>query len=212
MHRNAAVPAADQAASRRLGAAAPRRRLISRRGRRRSLLLFIILLAAPLAFADSDTARRTDAGVRMFSTLLAADLNLQQKTIDDGKLLVVIYYTNDGARAQQLGEMLRAKTIGGRPVHVETTTDPAFKSYDRRAPAGIFLSQPPDAKTLKSIIQYGIARHLIVYSPFEGHVESGVLGGLSIGAQVRPYVNLPTLQASQITLKPIFMKVMKVYP
>ena len=38
---------------------------------------------------------------------------------------------------------------------------------------------------------------MIVYSPFEGHVESGVLGGLSVEAQVRPYVNRATLEASQ---------------
>ena len=52
---------------------------------------------------------------------------------------------------------------------------------------------------------------MIVYSPFEGHVEKGVLGGLSVEAQVRPYVNRATVEASQITLKPFFMEVAKVY-
>lgn len=177
----------------------------------RKRFLAVALLLAPLVFADGETDRRTEAGVRMFSTLLAADLNLQFKTADDGKILLVIYYTSDAPRAEQLAHALRAKTIGGRSVIVETTSDSAFKAYGKRAPAGVFLAQAPDSKTLKSIIQYGIAQHIIVYSPFEGHVESGVLGGLSIGAQVRPYVNLPTLQASQINLKPIFMKVTKVY-
>jgi hypothetical protein len=179
---------------------------------RRAIALLLALLLAPLALADSDTTRRTEAGVRMFSTLLAADTELQNKTVDDGKVLLVVYYTSDRARAEQLAQTLRAKTIGGRAVQAETTSDASFKPYNgRRSPAGIFLSQPPDAKTLKSIIQYGIGNRIIIYSPFDGHVESGVLGGLSIGAQVRPYVNLPTLQASHITLKPIFMKVTKVY-
>jgi hypothetical protein len=71
--------------------------------------------------------------------------------------------------------------------------------------------QAPAQNTLKSIIKYGIDHHVIVYSPFEGHVERGVLGGLAVEAQVRPYVNLTTLDASNITLKPLFFKVTKVF-
>lgn len=176
----------------------------------------MLALALPL-LADSDESRRTDAGVRMFGTLLAADVDLSKKTVDEGKVLLVIYYTNDGRRAEELAKALRvatdgsAKKIGGLPVQVETTSDPSFKTYGKRVPAGIFLAQPPDGSTLRSIVQFGIQHRVIVYSPFEGHVESGVLGGLSIGAQVRPYVNAATLAASQISLKPIFMKVTKVY-
>lgn len=179
-------------------------------------LLALLLFAQPL-LADGEQTRRTDAGVRMFGTLLAADVDLSKKTVDDGRVLLLIYYTSDGRRAEELAKALRVaadgseKKIGGLPVLVETTSDPAFKTYGKRVPAGIFLSQPPDGGTLRSIVQFGIAHRVIVYSPFEGHVESGVLGGLSIGAQVRPYVNAATLQASQISLKPIFMKVTKVY-
>ena len=182
-----------------------------------SLAWTAALLLAVSAFADSDEMRRTEAGVRMFSTLLSADLDLQKKTVDDGKVLLVIYYTTDSARAQQLAQMLRVapsgepKKIGGMPVEVETTSDATFKAYGKRTPAGVFVAQPPDVKTLKSIIKFGISHRMIVYSPFEGHVERGVLGGLSIEAQVRPYVNQATMQASQISLKPIFMKVTKVY-
>lgn len=182
-----------------------------------TLSLTAVLLFATGAFAESEASRRTEAGVRMFGTLLAADLDLSKKTVDEGKVLLIIYYTNDGARAEQLAQMLRVtpsgepKKIGGLPVQVETTSDAAFKSYAKRAPAGVFVSQPPDAKTLQSIIQFGITHRTIIYSPFEGHVERGVLGGLSIEAQVRPYVNQATMQASQISLKPFFMKVTKVY-
>ncbi|HEX8154652.1 MAG TPA: hypothetical protein VF698_16080, partial [Thermoanaerobaculia bacterium] len=63
-----------------------------------------------------------------------------------------------------------------------------------------------------SLVKYGIDRRLIVYSPFEGHVESGVTGGLSVEAQVRPFVNSTTLAASHIALKDFFLKVTKVYP
>ena len=70
----------------------------------------------------------------------------------------------------------------------------------------------PVNRALTSIIKYGIGHHVIVYSPFEGHVELGVLGGLSVEAQVRPFLNRATLEASQISLKPFFLSVAKVFP
>ena len=43
-------------------------------------------------------------------------------------------------------------------------------------------------------------------------LEHGVLAGMSVEAQVRPYVNTETLAASHVELKSFFMKVTKVYP
>lgn len=175
--------------------------------------LIAVLLMAPLLFAQTEQDRRNEAGIRMFGTLLLADMDLAKKA-DNGKLQLVIYYTNDASRAESLAKSLRVtptgepRRLGGLDVDVAVTNDPTFNG---RNPAGIFLAQAPPAATLKSIIQFGISRRIIVYSPFEGHVESGVAGGLAIGAQVKPYVNASTLQASQISLKAIFMKVAKVY-
>ena len=165
---------------------------------------------------QSEETRRTDVGIRMFATLLGADLDLQKKS-ENGKLLLVIFYTTDANRAERLAAGLRVmpngepKMIGGLPVEVLTTTDPGLAAFANRKPAGIFVGQSPDGRNLRTLIQYGIAQRVIVYSPFEGHVESGVHGGLSIGAQVKPYVNRATLEASRITLKDLFMKVTKVY-
>ena len=89
--------------------------------------------------------------------------------------------------------------------------DLALGSYATRVPAGVFLAAAPPAPALRAIVQFGIDHSAIVYSPIEGHVESGVLGGLSVEAQVRPYVNLATLQSSRVTLKDVFMKVAKVH-
>ena len=180
----------------------------------RKTVLCAALLLAPLLHADSEQDRRNEAGIRLFGTLLAADVDLAKKATPDGKLLLLIYYSNDARSAEALAKSLRVtpsgepRKLGGFAVDVGITSDPAFTNQN---PAGVFLAQPPPAATLKSIIQYGIARRIIVYSPYEGHVESGVAGGLSVGAQVKPYINASTLAASQISLKAIFMKVAKVY-
>jgi hypothetical protein len=175
-------------------------------------------LPKPPGLADVYQDRRAETGTKLFRALLAADLDLERKTTSDGRLLVLFFYTDDRKRADE-----RAKAFGkaatpeavepirGLPVSMETTADPSFAQYPRRLPAGIFLAQPPDAAALRSIVRFGIANKIIIYSPFEGHVESGVLGGLVVEAQVRPYINEGTLTASNIRLKDFFLKVTKVY-
>jgi hypothetical protein len=174
-----------------------------------------VALGAPL-IADDLADVRAQAGARLFRAFLSADVDLDRKKVEKDQILVVFLYTDDRRRAADLagsfaGNSKEAVTIHGAPVLVELSADQSLASYGSRVPAGIFLAQAPSLNTLKTIIRYGIDHHVIVYSPFEGHVERGVLGGLAVEAQVRPYVNRSTLDASSITLKPLFFKVTKVF-
>jgi hypothetical protein len=182
--------------------------------RSRQLLIVLLALAALRVAAEDVQALRARAGVRFFRSLLAADVDLQKKVVPPDQLLIVFLYVDDARGANDLmarfGE--QTKDLRGLPVVTEATKDVTLNAYAQRVPAGIFIAQPPNKKALASIIRYGIEHHVIIYSPFEGHVESGVLGGLFVDAQMRPFVNGTTLSASQITLKDFFLKVAKVYP
>jgi hypothetical protein len=174
-------------------------------------LVAAALFAAPLR-ADDLTDVRSQAGARLFRALLSADTDIDKKTADN-KLLIVFLYVDDQARAAALAQRFLGDTkdIHGIPLAIEFATDPTLAAYKSRVPAGIFIAQPFGSAALKSVVGFGIEHHVIVYSPFEGNVESGVTGGLAVEAQVRPYVNLATLTASSISLKPLFFKVTKVF-
>jgi hypothetical protein len=176
-------------------------------------VVFLLLTLVPLHAADDVQSRRAELGVRLFRTLLAADLDLTKKTVENNQLLVVFYYVDDKRRAEELA----SRFVGSPPEKVremaviaEVTNDAAFAKYAARGPAAVFITQSPNASVLRSVIRFGIDRRVIVYSPFEGHVEKGVLGGLAVEAQVRPFVNLATLEASKISLKQFFLQVTKV--
>ena len=181
-----------------------------------SLIATIVFIPFVTALADDVQQIRSRAGLRFFRTFLAADLGITGKTAGDGRLLLLVFYTTDKRQAEELAKSLRGTTekdqsIKGLPITVETTNDAALRAYDKRRPAGIFLAQAPDAQALGTLIRYGIDQRVIVYSPFEGHVERGVLGGISVGAQVRPYLNRSTLEASHISLKELVVEASKVY-
>ncbi len=168
--------------------------------------------------ADQTSERRVKAGIKLFRAMLAADLDISDKKAPDGSLALLLFYTNDKERAEKLGKSLnkRGRTGAGPlirnlPIKVETTSDVSFQRYKENSVAGIFITQSIGSRELEKIIQFGIDRRIVVYSPFEGPVEEGVLGGLSVEARVRPYVNIKTLRRSEIRIKPFFMKVAKRY-
>jgi hypothetical protein len=173
--------------------------------------LAVASLAGP-ARADDLTDVRSQAGARLFRALLSADTDIDRKT-SGNQLVVVFLYTDDKARAAALAQRFLgdANDLHGIPIAVEFSTDTTLAAYKSRVAAGVFIAQPLASGALHTVVGYGIEHHVIVYSPFEGNVESGVTGGLAVEAQVRPYVNLTTLTASAISLKPLFFKVTKVF-
>jgi hypothetical protein len=180
-------------------------------------LVSALFLCGPRSVrADANDDRRAEMGVRLFRAMLAADRDLSQKKEADGRLLVLFLYADDRKHAEDLqkafakaGDSGNPEPIREIPVRVGTAT--AESLLASRAPAGIFVTQPLDSGKLKATVQFGIANHVIVFSPFEGHVEMGVLGGLVVEAQVRPFVNKRTLSASGINLKDFFLTIAKVH-
>lgn len=170
------------------------------------------LIAWPAAALDPVQERRVQTGVRLFRSMLTADVEIEKKAQSDGKLLVIFIYGDDERGARRLADAFaEAPPIGASPVAAEVVADKDLATYDKRTPAGVFLVQPPPSRVLREIVQFGKARRILVYSPFEGHVEDGVPGGLAVEAQVRPFVNERALADSGITLKGFFLKWAKVH-
>src|SRR5436853_7401801 len=168
-------------------------------------LLALSLIVGSL-LADDLSDVRAQAGARLFRAFLSADLDVDKKTVDN-QLLILFLYADDKSRATSLashflGSAKDGGTIRGLPLSVAYSSDATLASYKAKVPAGIFLAQPPSEATRRAVIKYGIEHHVIVYSSFEGDGESGVLGGLSVEAQVRPYVKPSTPSASSTPPKP----------
>jgi|CXWL01.1.fsa_nt_gi hypothetical protein len=177
------------------------------------LLLVWLGLSMAVANVDADTydERRIRQGARLFRVLLAADVGLEKKVAADGQLQVLVYGA-DVELATQIGELIAppdAAPIRGLPLKIAHVD--ALPDKPSPAPVGLFLIEPPSGEDFDALVRWGIANHVIVYSPFEGDVERGALGGLSIEAKVLPYVNLNTLEATGVELKPFFLKVAKQY-
>ena len=175
-----------------------------------------IVYAAKPSISDDFTDRRITIGAKIFRALLAADVDIAQKTTSDGSLRLCLLYVDDTANADKavetLGNRRGPSQIREKDVSIDILPSGECVSQTRKERfAGIFLSQILSDKELKKLMEYANEQHIIVFSPFEGDVERGVLSGIAVEARIRPYLNMETLQTSRIRLKNFFLKVVKLY-
>ncbi|NOQ80682.1 MAG: hypothetical protein GQ546_14935 [Gammaproteobacteria bacterium] len=186
------------------------------------LTLFACLFNSSVIFAGEDDIRRRVA-FKLFRATLAADTNIEQKA-SHGELIIILLYSGntfyDRIRANNFVEQLKKnnsfKNIRNKPVKIKLFSEQAFLNESKSKKivsnlAGIYLLDELPETAIHAIIRQATKYQIITYSPFKGDVERGVLGGLSVEAKVRPYINMKTLRESKILLKPFFMKVIKYY-
>jgi hypothetical protein len=170
-----------------------------------------VMLLCGKAYSVERDELRVRAGLDLFPSLVTADLDISKKKGSDGTLTLLLIYTDNRAQAvlmaQTLGEL---KTIRNIPIRVEVSNDLTMGAYAANPPAGIFLTQPLYER-LSEIIKYAIDKGVILFSPFQGDVEKGVLGGLHISDRVLPFINKSTMNAAGINIKQFFMRVSVIY-
>jgi hypothetical protein len=181
------------------------------------LMLLSISLCSGAEF-DEDVERRLRIGLGLFRGLLASDLELTSKANTDNKLLLLVVYHGDPVDIQPFVEQLANSGRGEKQgklrnlaLKIVVTDDIHFQAYQTVIPAGIYIAQDLPDQELSAVIEYGISKQIIVYSPFEGHVQKGILAGLAIGIRVQPSINLMTLQKSGLHIKALFLKIAKIY-
>lgn len=174
------------------------------------LLLAFCLFCREVAAAEMQ-AVRIRAGLDLFSSLLAADMNLKDKQGPDGALLLLLVYKDNRDNAKKLANQLeKVGSIRGMPILVAVSDDQFLGGLIEQKPAGIFLTQPLSG-SLDAIMAYGRENHIIVFSPFEGDVERGVSGGIYISDRLLPYLNVAALKSSDVHIKSFFLRVSKRY-
>lgn len=177
------------------------------------VLLVLIFLSAGDIYAGGRENLRAWAGLELFPSLLAADLDITKKQGDVGELLLLLLYKDRNEVAETMAIYLnKIKEIQLTPIRIEITSIDSFlQLYESKRPAGIFLTQRFKKKELETIIAYGGKRQAIIFSPFEGDVEKGVHAGIDVSEKVLPYLNKRALQRSKIRIKPFFLKIAELY-
>ncbi|MEN8617176.1 hypothetical protein [Shewanella baltica] len=182
-----------------------------------SCFLLSLLLCPPVSYAqsnnDSFTDHRVRVGLKLFRALLSADLKLDEKTDNSGAVPVVLVHINSEDDTLEYQTLLDGylHDINGVPVRLDIRTLQQILQPSSDKPAAIFIAQKLNDAELTALIERSISQGVILFSPFEGDVEKGVLAGISVQAAVRPLLNAATLNKSRLSIKPFYLKVARQY-
>ena len=176
------------------------------------LIASLYFLSLP-AFADNIKSYRTEVGLKLFKTLVAADLNLHKKTSADGTIKIALLYVSDELQVRKLQTELSAEwsKVKQIPIKLELMTVEQFELEKPPVAAAILITEELLETEMKKVIEYSLAHKIVFFSPFEGDVESGVLAGLSVQATVRPLINRAALEKGGYDIKSFYLKVAKYY-
>ena len=184
------------------------------------ILLVLVVLGGTsvIAYSADQETIRIRIGLKLFRAILAADTHIDAKQNTDARLTLAVIYKNNKQQAdvytdmlQNLGKGQKQGKIKGIPITVQAISTDHLEQLASTPFAGIYIVEELDNSSLQQLVNYAIEHHIISYSPFAGAVEQGISAGLSIGARVKPYINLQTLRRSELQLKPFFLKVSKHY-
>lgn len=175
----------------------------------RLFLATLIIACAPAGAADDQSERRLLIGLKLFPSLLAADQELEVKPAQDGRLHVVVLFREDREIAREAAARLSTvKRIRNLPLRISTLRYSRLEQLKTDPPAALFLAEwSPD--DLSRVVRFGITHRRIVFSPFAGDVTKGVATGIFVSDRILPLVNLKTLAAADIVLKPFLLEVAK---
>ena len=177
------------------------------------MLLVLMFADGHALVADTYSERRATVGLNLFRALLVADQEAEAKADETGELPVYVLYAEDRIQADGYVDTLRLGlgNIRERRTRIESVSFNDYLSRKRDSPLGIFISQRLTGDELERLIRRSIEQGVILFSPFEGDVEKGVLAGLSVQASVRPYINLKVLEETGVAIKPFYLKVARTY-
>lgn len=179
------------------------------------IMLALTLCSVPCLsiLADTFNDKRAYVGLKLFRTLVTADMQLAQKANDKGELLIYLVFASNDSAALEYQQSLAdtMPTVRELGVSIKTLSLAQLQSNMTIKPAAIFIAQQLNTVELEQLVSYSIAQQIILFSPFEGDVEKGVLGGVSVEARVQPLINMHTLTKSRVEIKSFYLKVAKQY-
>lgn len=176
--------------------------------------LTLAVFAGNLGYADEEDQRRVDISLSIFPRIVAVDNHFRKKLVDDNKVKLVFLYSENKRRAENLAERMEEenKNIGGMGVMASALSiSNATKGMAKQRPTAFFISERLNNDDLNRVIAYAEARNRLVFSPFSGDVERGVMVSISVTNRVKPYFNLEALRRSKVDINALLMKMSKIY-
>lgn len=179
----------------------------------RTLSIVLLLSTASLsraAYADSEIPHRVLVGLNLFPNILSVTKGGRMEVTPSEEYSLWVVYHKREQRARELAEKLRKMTrqINRREVQVEviSVTELGSAGYG----TGLFLSESLGEAWLDKMVERTAQSGEVLFSPFSGDVEGGVMVGLDVRSKIRPYLNLKSIAEAGLNCNPVLIRMSRI--
>lgn len=178
-----------------------------------SLVFIVMFMCVSQVFADSMQERRITISASIFPKIIAVDQDLANKLDKEGYVRLAIIYSSSKTKAQKISKIMtrKVKNIAGNKIKIELIDINNRGFEDREKLTGIFFVDEMTDDELGKLVSYSSENNVLLFSPFEGDIERGVMSSIFVGIKIRPYFNVKSMKLANVNLKPALIKVSKTY-
>jgi hypothetical protein len=146
--------------------------------------------------------------LNIFPKLVAVDLDMKQKLTPDGKVRFHVFYN----KKQEIAGVAADHLAEDYPRIANFATQVTVgKTLPDEVPTAILIVEHLEEGVLNQLIEYGISKHILVFSPYQEDVGRGVTASMYMAIRIHPYFNRDTLERSQIHMHKILIRSAKFY-
>jgi len=174
-------------------------------------LLFLLLLPLTLfTFEINNSLLKVHA--TLFPKMILMDYNFEKKLCDETIVLALIYDQQDQKSAQLLKDEIEAKyhnRIYNHPLKIVLSS---YKdALSKQLHATSYYLFPSYKKSIKALITLAAQEHSLTFTYRNTDLKLGAIISTEIAKRVKPIINIDALKREEISLRPILLKISKIY-
>ncbi len=171
-------------------------------------ICILLLTVASNVYAKHDLEARVEIGVNLLPSVIAAHTrwSLEKEDEKQSIKIFIVYDENRKVARDALSKLNRIKRIRGHLVEKQIISMEEIFSGTSDKNSVLFIVEPLLEYTNKAI-EFSRINQFILFSPFNGDVEKGVMTGFEVTNKVLPAVNINALKDANIRLKAFFLRI-----
>lgn len=169
-------------------------------------VLVVLSIVSTNLYSDIHIDPRIHIGLNLFPAVIAANKRLTIDTNEKRLTIYIIYSKNEHLALDSKKHIEKIKHIRKHKLIVRTISFNDLTAINLGNNDALFLLEKNNLN-LNDLINYAQTKKVILFSPFKGDVEKGVMSGFKVTNKVLPEINLKTMKSSNIDLKAFFLRI-----
>ena len=168
-----------------------------------SILVMLLSLVGSGATAQEALSPRLQIGIGLLPAVIAANKSLAAGGNGVSLPIYLVYQDNRQIAERLKPGLARIPPIRNHPLAISSLSLDELFASNPQPMSTVFIVEPLDDE-LEDLIEFTQQHRLLLFSPFKGDVEDGVMTGFRVTDKVLPMVNMAALKEANIHLKAFF--------